>query len=647
MKSTSLMLIFLLSVSLLPTAFPAVAPPGVTSALTVLKSTLRGRWNTTGDNACTWQGVVCNPAGDVIELHLPGVGFMGPIPSNVFPNLTSLNFLSLRFNSITGPLPNDLSSLTQLKFLYLQHNRISGNISDVLFKFPKLLRLDLSGNRLSGGIPIGFNNLTTLVALFMQNNQLTGAIPDLKLDNLKEFNVSYNLLTGTVPEQLCSAFPSSAFAGNSLTVCPYKPSSSGGSGDNNGGSRKKLSAGAIAGIIIGCVLLLLALLLLLFFCCCRKNKKDDQPAATRSVEAAAAVPATAAAAETAKTSDVETGRASNGQSSATVPVVAKSKAGGSGIDKTLVFFGNAPRTFDLDDLLKASAEVLGKGIYGTTYKAALENGVAVAVKRLRDVTATDKEFKDKMEEIGRMEHENLVALRAYHCSPNEKLLVFDYLPMGSLSALLHGNKGSGRTPLNWETRSTIALGAARGISYIHSQNPTSSHGNIKSSNVLLSNSYEARVSDFGLSQLANPGVSANRVAGYRAPEVTDPRRVSQKADVYSFGVFLLELLTGKAPTHALLNEEGVDLPRWVQSVVREEWAAEVFDLELLRYQNVEEDMVQLLQLAIDCCAQYPDSRPSITEVTSRIEQICRSSTRAGQDPLSEIASDADNSPRPS
>lgn len=188
-----------------------------------------------------------------------------------------------------------------------------------------------------------------------------------------------------------------------------------------------------------------------------------------------------------------------------------------------------------------------------------------------------------------------------------------------------GNKGAGRTPLNWEIRSGIALGAARGIEYLHFQGPNISHGNIKSSNILLTKSYEARVSDFGLNHLVGPPSSPTRVAGYRAPEVTDPRRVSQKADVYSFGVLLLELLTGKAPTHALLNEEGVDLPRWVQSVVREEWTSEVFDLELLRYQNLEEEMVQLLQLGIDCTAQYPDKRPSISEVAIRIEELRRSS----------------------
>lgn len=212
--------------------------------------------------------------------------------------------------------------------------------------------------------------------------------------------------------------------------------------------------------------------------------------------------------------------------------------------------------------------------------------------------------------------------------------------MGSLSALLHGNRGATSTPLNWETRRSIALGASRGISYLHSQGPTVSHGNIKSSNVLLTKSYEARVSDFGLCQLAGPTPTPNRVEGYRAPEVTDPRKVSQKADIYSFGVLILELLTGKAPTHAGSNEDGVDLPRWVQSVVREEWTNELFDPELLRYQNVEEEMVQLLQLAIDCVAQYPDNRPSMTDVSHRIEDLSQSNVERSQEPVEDIIQDA-------
>ncbi|XP_021775154.1 probable inactive receptor kinase At3g02880 [Chenopodium quinoa] len=647
------------ALSLLPSATPADANPSDSRALSALKAALPGRWNTSASNACQWQGVVCNTNGRVVELHLPGVGLIGRIPNNVLGNLASLNFLSLRYNALSGNIPNDFSSLSQLRYLYLQHNNLSGEIPAVLFSMKNLFRLDLAGNRFSGGISLGFNNLTNLATLYLQSNQLTGSIPDLKIGNLKQFNVSHNLLTGSIPSQFCG-MPSTAFEGNSLTACAATAPSANpnDSGNGDGGEKKKkkkLSAGAIAGIVIGCVIALLVILLLIFFCCCRKNKKTEQQPGTRSVDAVAAAGAGGGGGGGAKQSDVESGAAEgaaerDGESSGAVAAAAAAAAAkssaksGGGVDKTLVFFGNGPRVFDLDDLLRASAEVLGKGNYGTTYKASLDNGVAVAVKRLKDVTVTEKEYREKLEEIGRLEHENLVGLRAYHCSANEKLLVYDYFPMGSLSALLHGNRGGGRTPLNWETRSAIALGAARGITYVHSQNPTASHGNIKSSNILLTNSYEARVSDSGLAQLASPSATPNRVAGYRAPEITDPRRVSQKADVYSFGIFLLELLTGKAPTHALLNEEGVDLPRWVQSVVREEWAAEVFDMELLRYQNVEEEMVKLLQLAIDCCAQYPDSRPSIGDVTSRIEEICQSTLSSGQDPLADIISDPENTP---
>lgn len=352
---------------------------------------------------------------------------MGSIPNGVLGNLSSLNFLSLRYNALTGSIPSDFSNLNQLKFLYLQHNRLSGPIPEVLFSIPSLTRLDLSGNRFSGGIPLGFSNLRNIATLFLQENQLTGPIPDLKDDNLKQLNVSHNLLTGTIPSQFCG-MPSSAFEGNTLTPCAINGPSS--SSPNGHKKNSKLSAGALAGIIIGGIVTLIALLLLIF-CCCRRNKKNEQQNATRSIDAAA----------DAKRSDVETGREPsaavqrNGESSGGV---AGAKSGGIVTDKKLIFFSKGSKVFDLDDLLRASAEVLGKGNYGTTYKASLESGMAVAVKRLKDVTVTEKEFKEKMEEIGKIEHENIVSLRAYHCSANEKLLVYDYFPMGSLSALLHG-----------------------------------------------------------------------------------------------------------------------------------------------------------------------------------------------------------------
>ncbi|KAK6927830.1 Leucine-rich repeat-containing N-terminal, plant-type [Dillenia turbinata] len=587
------------------------------AALLALRSAVGGRlllWNTSEQSPCQWNGVGCE-SDRVVFLRLPAMGLSGQLPANVFGNLTQLQTLSLRFNALTGQLPQDLGQLDELRNLYLQGNKFSGEIPSFLFGLGNLVRLNLAGNKFSGEISTDFNKLTRLGTLYLEENQLSGTIPDLSTLNLTQFNVSYNDLSGSIPSKL-STFPPSAFEGNSLCGSPLSPCA--------GESKNGLSGGAIAGIVIGCAVGVLLLLLILFYC--KKSRKSEK---SRSTDVA---PAKQMDVETPsdKTMDTE----SHSVGAAAAAGAAASGKTEVGPNKKLVFFRNSAQVFDLEDLLRASAEVLGKGTFGTAYKAVLEVGMTVAVKRLKDVNVNEKEFREKIVAVGEMDHENLVPLRAYYYSRDEKLLVHDYMPMGSLSALLHGNRGAGRTPLNWETRSGIALGAARGIAYIHAKGPTSSHGNIKSSNVLLSKNYEARVSDFGLAHLVGPTLTPNRVAGYRAPEVTDARKVSQKADIYSFGVLLLELLTGKAPTHALLNEEGVDLPRWVQSVVREEWTVEVFDIELLRYQNVEEEMVQLLQLAIDCTAQYPDHRPSITEVTARIEELCHSGLQKEQDPVS-------------
>ncbi|EXB25608.1 putative inactive receptor kinase [Morus notabilis] len=644
-----LLLLLLVLVVLVPFAKPDLSSDR--AALLALRKAVGGRtllWNATLQSPCNWAGVRCEN-NRVAVLRLPGVALSGNLPNGIFGNLTVLRTLSLRLNALKGSLPSDLASCVGLRNLYLQGNFFSGEIPDFLFTLRDLVRLNLASNNFSGEISPSLNNLTRLRTLYVENNQLSGSIPELKLPDLAQFNVSNNLLNGSIPAKL-QTFSSASFVGNSLcgkplSLCPGNNVTipSGEVNINGNGKGKGLSGGVIAGIVIGCVVAALAIIILLIVFCRKKRIQK-----TSSVDVAALKhPESEARGE--KPAETENGRHNsnnNGFSVASAAAAAmagngKTEVSNNGVDgvKKLVFFGNAARVFDLEDLLRASAEVLGKGTFGTAYKAVLEVGTVVAVKRLKDVTISDKEFKEKIEAVGAMDHQNLVPLRAFYYSRDEKLLVYDYMPMGSLSALLHGNKGAGRTPLNWEIRSGIALGAARGIQYLHSQGPNVSHGNIKSSNILLTKSYTSRVSDFGLAHLVGPSSTPNRVAGYRAPEVTDPRKVSQKADVYSFGVLLLELLTGKPPTHALLNEEGVDLPRWVQSIVKEEWTSEVFDLELLRYQNVEEEMVQMLQLAIDCAAQYPDKRPTMSEVTSRIEELCRSSLR--EDPHPDLVKEAD------
>lgn len=202
------------------------------------------------------------------------------------------------------------------------------------------------------------------------------------------------------------------------------------------------------------------------------------------------------------------------------------------------------------------------------------------------------------------------------------------LDISSNAYYFSGKRGEDRTPLDWDSRLRIAIGAARGIARIHLENAGKLvHGNLKSSNIFLNSKQYGCVSDVGLatvmSSLAPP---ISRAAGYRAPEVTDTRKAAQPSDVYSFGVVLLELLTGKSPIHTTAGDEIVHLVRWVHSVVREEWTAEVFDLELMRYPNIEEEMVEMLQIAMSCVVRMPDQRPKMPEVVKLIENVRRLDT---------------------
>lgn len=592
-------------------------------------------WNApSAPSPCLWFGVVCDASNaTVVAVRLPGVGLVGALPASTLGNLRGLRTLSLRSNRLSGPIPADLLALPALRSLYLQGNRLSGRLPGDLPS--SLHHLSLSGNELDGEIPESLDGLLELRSLRLDGNKFSGALPSLSaLRRLEVFNVSYNRLNGSIPSSLGSRFPRESFAGN-LQLCgepldrPCDESPSPGvvipppvPGNTK---KRRLSGAGVTAIAVGAGAGALFALVLFVLCFVHRRRRRD---ANTNNKMPTPTPTRGFTPSTAPTSG-DMGDITSSSKEIAAAAAAAASGGGESQRSRLVFVGNTHKDgygFDLEDLLRASAEVLGKGGGGTSYKAVLEDGTTtVVVKRLKDVAAGRREFAAAVEALGGVEHRNLLPVRGYYFSKDEKLLIADHLPDGSLSAALHGSRGSGQTPMGWAARVQAALCAARGVAHLHAAHGLA-HGNIKSSNLLLrprqgDPDAAALLSDYGLQQLFAPPPPSARGGGYRAPELVDPRRPTPQSDVYSLGVLFLEILTGRSPAAAAL-----DLPRWVQSVVREEWTAEVFDPELVRMGSgggagEEEEMVALLQVAMACAATAPDARPEAPEVVRMLEEI--------------------------
>ncbi|KAH9309027.1 hypothetical protein KI387_036938, partial [Taxus chinensis] len=536
---------------------------------------------------------------NLIELILSHNQLQGSIPTEL-GNLLNLQALDLSYNRLNGSFSEELCNLSSLNQLNLEHNMIDHVIPSRVGELHKLVGLSLRQNNVTGHIPPSLGNITGLSSLDLSLNRLNGSIPSTmgRLKNLSRLNVSDNELSGPVPSSLARKFNSSSFVGNS-GLCGFRgsaPCNTSGSPSASPTIPSKKSRRIktitlvfiIVGSVLGLILIICLVLLLCFFC-----RKSSQPAAR-----------------------------SGGEKSTTAPSVGVE---GGEVGGKLVHF-DGPLVFTADDLLCATAEVMGKSTYGTVYKATLEDGNQVAVKRLRErIAKNQREFEAEANALGKIRHPNLLALRAYYWGPkDEKLLVFDFMSGGSLAAFLHAR--GPETPLNWQTRIKIAIGAGRGLAYLHSREDIV-HGNLTSSNILLDAESNAKISDFGLSRLMTAAANSNVIAtagalGYRAPELTKLKKASTKTDVYSFGVVLLELLTGKAPGESMTADNGMDLPEWVASIVKEEWTNEVFDLELMKDATTSGDeLLNTLQLAMQCVDPTPSARPDIDDVVHRLEEI--------------------------
>ncbi|CAL0317617.1 unnamed protein product [Lupinus luteus] len=563
--------------------------------------------NLSGSIPKSWGGSL------IREISLSHNQFSGAIPNEI-GRLSRLRTIDFSNNALNGSLPDTLSNLTSLTLLNVENNHLGNKILEALGKLHNLSVLILSRNQFNGHIPQIIGNISTLTQLDLSLNNLDGEIPVSfsNLSDLNFFNASYNNLSGPVPTLLAKKFNSSSFAGN-IQLCGYSPTTpcpseapSEGQGvlsprpaESKHHNHKKLGTKDIILIAAGVLLaVVITLCCILIFCLFRRRS-------TSNAESGQA-----------------TGRAASIRTQKGVPPVAGEVEEGGDNGGKLVHF-DGPLAFTADDLLCATAEVMGKSTYGTVYKATLEDGSQAAVKRLREkITKGQREFESEVSVLGRIRHPNLLALRAYYLGPKgEKLLVFDYMPKGSLASFLHA-RGS-ETIIDWPTRMKIAQGLARGLFYLHSHENIV-HGNLTSSNVLLDENTNAKIADFSLSRLMTTGVNSNVIAtagalGYRAPELSKLKKANTKTDVYSLGVILLELLTGKPPGEAM---NGVDLPQWVASIVKEEWTNEVFDTELMRDASTNGDeLLNTLKLALHCVDPSPSARPEAQQVLQQLEDI--------------------------
>ncbi|KMT02458.1 hypothetical protein BVRB_9g204070 isoform A [Beta vulgaris subsp. vulgaris] len=268
--------------------------------------------------------------------------------------------------------------------------------------------------------------------------------------------------------------------------------------------------------------------------------------------------------------------------------------------------------------------IIGEGGYGVVYKGLLVNGTEVAVKRLvNNLGQAEKEFSVEVEAIGHVRHKNLVRLLGYCIEGVHRMLVYEYVNNGNLEEWLHGAMRQQGT-LTWEARIKVLLGTAKALAYLHeSIEPKVVHRDIKASNILIDTDFNAKVSDFGLAKLLDSGEShiTTRVMGtfgYVAPEYANSGLLNEKSDIYSFGVLLLEAITGRDPVDYSRPANEVNLVEWLKVMVGTRRSEEVVDPNL-EVKPTTRGLKRALLVALRCIDPDPEKRPKMSQVVRMLE----------------------------
>ncbi|XBH55751.1 hypothetical protein VPH35_077768 [Triticum aestivum] len=617
-----------------------------------------------------WPGVQCFK-GSLIGLRLVHLNLSGAFDFAALANLPGLHSINLRRNAFAGPLPASLATVRSLRALYLSHNAFTGPIpGDVFTNMRWLKKLYLDNNDLSGPLPAAaIAGAPRLIELHLDHNKIEGAVPELLPKSLRLFNVSHNRLTGVLPRAVATRFNESAFAGNpalcgapgsdakacaplaapvAAVAAPAPSSMPPMTAADYFAVEEETSIVVVIGIILLVIALVSGAMVLMLQQDEQRNSAPlpayyDAPVASGGI---APKPAVTAAPRTSGVA-METGGSSRGGSSSQGS--ARGGAGGKRMDE-FVLMSKSSGEFGLQDMMKASAEVLGNGTLGSAYKAAMRNGITVAVKRMRDMNRVGREeFENHLRVLGELRHPNVLAPLGYHYRKEEKLIVFELMPRGSLLYVLHGDQSPNRVVLDWPTRLRIALGVARGMAYLHEKlgmptmrfvsmdgadfdapPPPPPHGNLKSGNILLDANLEPHIVDYGFFPLVNAPQAPQALFAFRSPEAVAALQqqqrvpVSARSDVYCFGVVLLELITGRFPSQYLLNARGgTDVVHWAAAAVTEGSEHEVVDPVIAAAGGG--SAVQLVRIAVECTDPAPESRPNMAEVARMVEEVASAS----------------------
>ncbi|GAA0165762.1 hypothetical protein LIER_21082 [Lithospermum erythrorhizon] len=543
-------------------------------------------------------------------------GFTGAFPKDI-GNAPKLQFLNISENSLSAELPDDIWSSPSLQIFSASFAGLVGKIPD--FKSCQILyKLELNGNHLTGNIPWDIDNCEKLICLSFRSNFLTGIIPweISKLPSITDVDLSHNNLTGTIPLNFenCSTLESFNVSFNQLTgpvpspdsiFSSFHPSSFTGNPGLCGGLIQKPCINDNLAIASGPVE-------------DNRHPKKTAGAIVWIIAAAFGVGIFILIAGTRFFQGNFRGRFSGDQCEI-------------GPWKLTAFQRLNFTEQDLLECLSMSNNILGMGSAGTVYKAEMPGGEIIAVKKLwgknnkETINWQKRGVLAEVDVLGNVRHRNIVRLIGC-CSNNEcTMLLYEYMPNGSLDDLLHGKNKHENLVADWFTRYKIALGVAQGICYLHHDcDPVIVHRDLKPSNILLDSEMEARVADFGVAKLIQGEETMSVIAGsygYIAPEYAYTLQVDEKSDIYSFGVVLMELLSGKRSVDAEFGD-GNSIVDWVRSKMKiKNGVLEVLDTNAgASCALVREEMMLLLRIALLCTSRNPNDRPSMRDVVSMLQE---------------------------